>query len=80
MMSHTMLAMGITAPGGPEVLQPVTLPVPVPGHGQIVFRVAFAGVNRPDVLQRQRVTPGPQATTVPDPSSPGRGEAPCGGA
>jgi putative PIG3 family NAD(P)H quinone oxidoreductase len=34
------------------VLVPVTTPVPVPGHGQIVIRVAFAGVNRPDALQR----------------------------
>lgn len=51
-LSHTMRAVEITAPGGPEVLKPCILPVPVPGHGQIVIRVAFAGVNRPDALQR----------------------------
>jgi NADPH2:quinone reductase len=51
-LSHTMQAVEITEPGGPEVLRSVTLPVPVPGHGQIVIRVAYAGVNRPDALQR----------------------------
>ena len=51
-LSHSMLAIEISAPGGPEVLQPCTVPVPVPGHGQIIIRVAFAGVNRPDALQR----------------------------
>jgi NADPH:quinone reductase len=51
-LSHTMTAIEITEPGGPDVLQPATHPVPVPGHGQIVIRVAFAGVNRPDALQR----------------------------
>ena len=50
--SHMMKAVEITVPGGPEVLQPAMKPVPVPGHGQIVIRVAFAGVNRPDALQR----------------------------
>jgi len=51
-MSHTMRAVEIREPGGPEVLVPVTLPVPVPKHGQIIIRVAYAGVNRPDALQR----------------------------
>lgn len=51
-LSHTMRAIEISQPGGPEVLKPVTQPVPVPGHGQIIIRVAFAGVNRPDALQR----------------------------
>lgn len=50
--SHSMLAMEISAPGGPDVLGPVSVPVPVPGHGQIIIRVAYAGVNRPDALQR----------------------------
>jgi putative PIG3 family NAD(P)H quinone oxidoreductase len=58
--------MGISAPGGPEVLKPVTLPVPVPGHGQIVIRLAYAGVNRPDVLQRQGAyAPPPGASLLP---------------
>jgi putative PIG3 family NAD(P)H quinone oxidoreductase len=51
-LSHTMRAVEITEPGGPDMLREVTLPVPVPGHGQIVIRVAYAGVNRPDALQR----------------------------
>ena len=51
-LSHTMRAVEITAPGGPDVLQPCSVPVPVPGHGQIIIRVAYAGVNRPDALQR----------------------------
>jgi putative PIG3 family NAD(P)H quinone oxidoreductase len=51
-LSHTMRAVEISEPGGPEVLLPVTKPVPVPGHGQIIIRVAYAGVNRPDALQR----------------------------
>ncbi len=50
--SHMMRAVEISAPGGPDVLVPAMKPVPVPGHGQIVIRVAFAGVNRPDALQR----------------------------
>lgn len=52
-LSHTMRAVRIADAGAPDVLEPVTLPVPVPRHGQIVIRVAWAGVNRPDVLQRQ---------------------------
>lgn len=51
-LSHTMRAVEISEPGGPEVLRVVTKPVPVPGHGQIILRVAYAGVNRPDALQR----------------------------
>ncbi|WP_112311221.1 NAD(P)H-quinone oxidoreductase [Pseudogemmobacter bohemicus] len=51
-LSDSMQAIEIVAPGGPDVLQPCSLPVPVPGHGQIVIRVAYAGVNRPDALQR----------------------------
>ncbi|MFN6978525.1 MAG: NAD(P)H-quinone oxidoreductase [Gemmobacter sp.] len=48
-----MRAVAITAPGGPEMLELVNAPVPVPGHGQILVRIAYAGVNRPDVAQRQ---------------------------
>jgi NADPH:quinone reductase len=50
--SHLMQVVEIREAGGPEVLVPATYPVPVPGHGQIVIRIAYAGVNRPDVLQR----------------------------
>jgi NADPH2:quinone reductase len=51
-MSQDMRAVEISAPGGPEVLQVVRRPRPEPGHGQVVIDVAYAGVNRPDALQR----------------------------
>lgn len=54
-----MTAVAITAPGGPEVLQPVSLPVPEPEPGEILIRVQAAGVNRPDVLQRKGAYPPP---------------------
>lgn len=63
---HSMLAMEISAPGGPDVLKPVSVPVPVPGHGQIVIRLAYAGVNRPDALQRAgSYAPPPSASPLP---------------
>jgi len=55
----TMTAIAIREPGGPEVLTPVKLPVPVPGKGQLLVRVKAAGVNRPDILQRQGGYPPP---------------------
>lgn len=65
-LSHSMLAMEIVAPGGPDVLKPCSVPVPVPGHGQIVIRVAWAGVNRPDALQRAGAyNPPPGASPLP---------------
>lgn len=51
-LPHAMTAIAISEPGGPDVLQPVSVPVPVPGHGQILIKIAYAGVNRPDALQR----------------------------
>lgn len=54
-----MTAIGIDAPGGPEVLRPETVPVPRPGPGQVLVKVAFAGVNRPDVVQRLGLYPPP---------------------
>jgi putative PIG3 family NAD(P)H quinone oxidoreductase len=48
----TMQAIAIDAPGAPQVLQPVSLAVPQPGEKEVLVRVAAAGVNRPDVLQR----------------------------
>ncbi|MEH3047494.1 NAD(P)H-quinone oxidoreductase [Sphingomonas adhaesiva] len=48
----TMLAIDPEAPGGPEVLVPAERPVPAPAAGEVLVRVAAAGVNRPDVLQR----------------------------
>jgi NADPH2:quinone reductase len=55
----TMTAVAITAPGGPEVLKATTLPTPKAGPGQILVKVAAAGVNRPDVAQRMGVYPPP---------------------
>ncbi|WP_266169883.1 NAD(P)H-quinone oxidoreductase [Dyella subtropica] len=47
-----MTEIEITTPGGPDVLQPRTVPVPSPGQGELLVRVEAAGVNRPDVIQR----------------------------
>ena len=51
--------MGFDDPGGPDVLRPETLPVPQPGKNQVLVRVSHAGVNRPDVIQRQGFYPPP---------------------
>lgn len=56
---ETMAAVEITGKGGPEVLQLRQNAVPKPGIGQILIKVVAAGVNRPDVLQRQGVYPAP---------------------
>ncbi|MFM9935932.1 MAG: NAD(P)H-quinone oxidoreductase [Novosphingobium sp.] len=58
-LPETMTAIGFDAPGGPDMLRLETLPVPTPGPGQVLLRVAFAGVNRPDVIQRQGFYPPP---------------------
>jgi NADPH:quinone reductase-like Zn-dependent oxidoreductase len=47
-----MTGIALNGKGGPEVLQPTSMPVPQVGHGQILVKVAAAGVNRPDVQQR----------------------------
>jgi putative PIG3 family NAD(P)H quinone oxidoreductase len=54
-----VIAVEISAPGGPDVLQPVERPDPVPGAGEVLIRVAAAGVNRPDVMQRRGLYPVP---------------------
>jgi len=54
-----MTVIGISKPGGPEVLLPETRAVPTPGAGEILIKVAAAGVNRPDVAQRAGVYPPP---------------------
>ncbi|MGY6412498.1 MAG: NAD(P)H-quinone oxidoreductase [Alkalilacustris sp.] len=65
-LPDSMRAVEIAKPGGPEVLSPTRRPVPVPGHGQILIRVAFAGVNRPDALQRAgSYDPPPGASDLP---------------
>jgi NADPH2:quinone reductase len=54
-----MTVVGISKPGGPEVLVPETRPVPRPGPGEILVKVKAAGVNRPDVAQRSGSYPPP---------------------
>src|SRR6516165_1175501 len=65
-LPKTMTAMAIQKPGGPEALVAETRPLPTPGPGEILIRVAAAGVNRPDVLQRQgHYPPPPGASDLP---------------
>ena len=54
-----MTVVGISKPGGPEVLLPETRKLPVPGPGEILVKVMAAGVNRPDVAQRSGAYPPP---------------------
>ncbi len=62
-MTQTMQAVFATQPGGPEVLQARDIPVPRPGPGEVLIRVAAAGVNRPDLRQRQGGYPPPPGVT-----------------
>ncbi len=56
----------ITEPGAPQVLQPGSMPLPTPGDGEVLIEVSAAGVNRPDVVQRQGTYPPPPgASPVP---------------
>ena len=59
----TMTAIGFAEAGPPEVLRPETIDVTVPGPDQVLIRVAYAGVNRPDVIQRQGFYPAPQGAS-----------------
>ena len=61
-----MICVEISSPGPPEVLRPVERPDPTPSHGEVLIRVAAAGVNRPDVMQRQgHYPPPPGASDIP---------------
>ncbi|HKB14002.1 MAG TPA: NAD(P)H-quinone oxidoreductase [Vicinamibacterales bacterium] len=61
-----MIAIEIRRPGDPEVLVPVERPQPVPAAGEVLVKVAAAGVNRPDVFQRRgRYPPPPGASDIP---------------
>ena len=72
-LPKTMRAIEISKPGGPEVLTPVEVPVPVPGPGQILIEVHWAGVNRPDALQRAGAyAPPPSASPLPGLEASGR--------
>lgn len=65
-LPHEMDVIAIAQPGGPGVLDLRRRPVPAPGRGQILIRVAYAGVNRPDVLQRMGAyAPPPDASDLP---------------
>lgn len=59
-MAPTMSCIEISEPGGPDVLKVVSRPIPAPNPGEVLIRVACAGVNRPDVLQRQGNYPPPK--------------------
>ena len=54
-----MIAIGIREPGPPDVLVPVERPIPAVAAGEVLIKVAAAGVNRPDVMQRQGTYPPP---------------------
>ena len=62
----SMRAIEITQPGGPEVLRLTQRPIPQPGAGEVLIKVAASGVNRPDVFQRQgHYAPPPGASDLP---------------
>ena len=56
-----MTAIEIREPGDPDVLVPTERPTPEPGAGEVLIKVAAAGVNRPDVMQRRGKYPPPPA-------------------
>jgi putative PIG3 family NAD(P)H quinone oxidoreductase len=62
-LPKSMTSIAIREPGGPDMLVPQQRPVPSPGEGEILVKVAAAGVNRPDVLQRQGHYPPPKGAT-----------------
>ena len=65
-MAEMMRAVEITEPGGPDVLKVAERPIPEPAQGQVVIKVAWAGVNRPDALQRAGAyAPPPTASDLP---------------
>ncbi len=66
-LPEQMAAVEITKPGGPEVLQVTSLPVPKPGAGELLVKVTAAGVNRPDAIQRSGGYPPPPGA----PDTPG---------
>ena len=59
-----MAAVGFDAPGGPGVLRTERMAVPQPGPGEVLVKVAFAGVNRPDVIQRMGFYPPPPGASL----------------
>jgi len=66
LIPDVMRAVEISAPGGPEQLRIASRPTPRPGAGEVLVKVAAAGVNRPDILQRMGVyPPPPRASDIP---------------
>lgn len=75
-MTKAMKVVEISEPGGPDVLVPGTRTRPEPGHGEVLIKVAFAGVNRPDALQRSgNYAPPPDASDLPGLEAAGHIEA-----
>lgn len=62
-LPETMTAIAIAEPGGPEMLRPKTRHIPHVGPGDVLIHVAAAGINRPDILQRQGGYPPPAGVT-----------------
>ena len=62
-LPEQMTAISIAEPGGPEALQPQRMAVPQPGAGEVLIKVAAAGVNRPDIMQRQGLYPPPKGAS-----------------
>jgi putative PIG3 family NAD(P)H quinone oxidoreductase len=62
-LPNRMKVVEITQPGGPEVLKPAERPVPAPGAGELLIKVAAAGVNGPDLMQRKGLYPAPPGAT-----------------
>lgn len=63
MLPETMTVIEVREPGGPEQLTPGTRPVPTPAADEVLIAVAAAGINRPDVLQRQGLYPPPKGAS-----------------
>ncbi|MBI2235593.1 MAG: NAD(P)H-quinone oxidoreductase [Magnetospirillum sp.] len=63
MLPETMTCIEISRPGPPDVLLPAVRPLPRPAAGEVLIKVAAAGINRPDVLQRQGAYPPPPGTS-----------------
>jgi putative PIG3 family NAD(P)H quinone oxidoreductase len=63
MIPQTMTAVEIREPGPPQVLRAVQRPMPQPGPGEVLIKIAAAGINRPDVLQRKGIYPPPPGIT-----------------
>jgi NADPH2:quinone reductase len=66
-LTQKMTAIKILEPGPPEVLIPIQIPIPTPKEGEVLIKVAAAGINRPDVMQRQGKYPPPKGA----PDTPG---------